>query len=80
MLPVAMVRNQANEMAVAWTGPTPRKWKRRIKDASLTPKPEIEIGIVEIVVMTGIKVRRGRNGRSISRPIMRRYTDTMLMI
>ena len=75
-----MVRNQANEMAVAWTGSTPRKWKRSTKDASLTPNPEIEIGIIEIVVMTGIKMRRGRNGRSISSPIMRRYTDTMLMI
>ena len=80
MLPVAMVRNQANEMAVAWTGPTPRKWKSRMKDASLTPNPEIEIGIVEIVVMIGMKMRRGRNGRSISRPITRRYTDTILMI
>ena len=77
-LPVATDKKYAKETAVAWAGFIPRVPKSRTKEASLTPRPDMEMGTEEMVEMMGTNIKRGSRGTSIFNPRLSTYTAKMM--
>jgi hypothetical protein len=70
-LPTENVINHDRESAVAASGFNPMRPKKRTKAPSLTPRPETEIGIMEMRMIRGKYIKNARKGICCPSPIER---------
>lgn len=77
MLAAAIEKNQLRERATATSDGTPVDPRKRTKANSLTPMPDIDMGINEITIIKGTKIKRGNKGTLKDIPVDRMKIESI---